>query len=137
MKKQDVQIGEVYIVKVSGKLTRVRLDSESPYGGWTGTNLETKREVRIRTAAKLRRPASTDTAKTSPQPEPISPSTPDFFVENHGSIVLLRPVTPAANEWVEQHIPDDAQYFGNAVVVEPRYIEGIVNGIQNDGLEVR
>lgn len=57
MKSKDVQLGQVYVVKVSGKLTRVRLDSESPYGGWSGTNLETKREVRIKTAAKLRRPA--------------------------------------------------------------------------------
>lgn len=55
MKKTEVSIGSTYVVKVSGKLTRVRLESESPYGGWTGRNLETKREVRIRTAAKFRR----------------------------------------------------------------------------------
>ena len=60
----------------------------------------------------------------------------DFSVENHGSIFLLRPITPSAFEWVREHIPDDAQYFGNAVVVEHRYIEDIVDGIQNDGLEV-
>ena len=60
----------------------------------------------------------------------------DFSVENHGSIFLLRPISPAAFEWIKEHIPDDAQYFGNAVVVEHRYIEDIVDGIQNDGLEV-
>lgn len=125
MKSKDVQLGGIYVVKVSGKLTRVRLDSESPYGGWNGTNLETKRDVRIKTAAKLRcevMPANT---------------TPDFYVENHGSIILLRPVSSAAKEWIDEHIPEDAQYFGNAVVVEPRYIADIVQGIQNDGLAVQ
>jgi hypothetical protein len=58
MKKQDVQIGSTYIVKVSGVLAKVRITGESPYGGWRGTNLATGREVRIRTAARLRRPAN-------------------------------------------------------------------------------
>ena len=57
MKKADVTIGATYIVKVSGKLTRVRLTRESPYGGWDGLNLATQREVRIRSAARLRYPA--------------------------------------------------------------------------------
>jgi hypothetical protein len=63
--KNDVQLGFHYIVKVSGKLTRVRLDSESPYGGWNGTNLVTGRPVRIRTAAKLRRPIANHTCTGS------------------------------------------------------------------------
>lgn len=55
MKKSEVTLGKVYAVKVSGKIVPVRLDSESTCGGWNGTNLNTKREVRIRSAAKLRR----------------------------------------------------------------------------------
>ena len=58
MKKQDVEIGSTYIVKVSGVLAKVRITGESPYGGWRGTNLATGREIRIRTAARLRRPAN-------------------------------------------------------------------------------
>jgi hypothetical protein len=58
MKRQDVQTGSTYIVKVSGVLAKVRLTAESPYGGWRGTNLATGREVRIRSAARLRRPAN-------------------------------------------------------------------------------
>jgi hypothetical protein len=54
MLKAQVEVGKVYVMKVSGGLTRVRLDSISQYGGWNGTNLKTGREVRIRTAAKLR-----------------------------------------------------------------------------------
>ncbi len=60
----------------------------------------------------------------------------DFSVENHGSIILLRPLTEAAQDWVDEHIPDDAQTFGNAIAVEPRYIGPIVEVILNDGLSV-
>lgn len=54
MKKQDVVIGQVYIVKVSRRLTRVRLESVCQFGGWNGTNISTGRAVRIRSAARLR-----------------------------------------------------------------------------------
>lgn len=60
----------------------------------------------------------------------------DFTLENHGSIFLLRPHTVAAERWLNEHMPDDAQYLGNAVAVEPRYIAAIVEGARNDGLEV-
>ncbi len=55
MKKRDVQLGGVYIAKVSGKLARVLVTGESPFGGWDAVNLDTKREVRIRGAQRLRR----------------------------------------------------------------------------------
>ena len=58
MKKAEVQIGNTYIAKVSGVLAKVRITGESPYGGWNGRNLATGREVRIRSAARLRRPVS-------------------------------------------------------------------------------
>ncbi len=54
MTKAKVSIGTTYIVKVSGKLAKVRLTRECEYGGWYGTNLATGREIRIRTAARLR-----------------------------------------------------------------------------------
>ena len=54
MQKHNVQIGTTYIVKVSGTLAKVRLTREHPRGGWYGTNLATGREIRIRTAARLR-----------------------------------------------------------------------------------
>jgi hypothetical protein len=54
MKASQVTIGDEYSVKVSGKLARVRLTSTSPHGGWNGTNVATGRDVRIRTAARLR-----------------------------------------------------------------------------------
>jgi len=61
----------------------------------------------------------------------------DVNIENHGSLVLIRPLTEAASDWLDENISEDAQRFGGAVVVEPRYVEAIVEGMQNDGLEVR
>ena len=62
---------------------------------------------------------------------------PDFRCENHGSVFLLTPITQSAQSWVEENLPSDAQWFGNGVVVEHRYIWPILEGIQNDGLAVQ
>jgi len=58
MKKSEIEVGTTYIAKVSGVLAKVRITGESPYGGWRGKNLATGREVRIRSEARLRRPAN-------------------------------------------------------------------------------
>ena len=55
MKKSQIKIGGTYTAKVSGFVVPVRILSESPHGGWVGINILTHREVRIRTAARLRR----------------------------------------------------------------------------------
>ncbi len=65
-----------------------------------------------------------------------SSPTVDFLCENHGSVFLLRPVSPAAFAWIEEHLPPDRIAFGNAVVVEPRYVWAILVGLQDDGLVV-
>ena len=61
---------------------------------------------------------------------------PDFTLENHGSIMLLRPLTGAAQDWVDDHIPDEAMAWGDAIAIEPRYIEDIADGIIDDGLSI-
>lgn len=60
----------------------------------------------------------------------------DFTLRFEGSIYILHPHTPAAAEWIDEYIPDDALAWGKGIVVEPRYIEPIVQGILADGLEV-
>ena len=55
MKKKDVQIGDIYIVKVSGVLCHVKILQESLYGGWTGRNLVTNKTIHIKTARRLQR----------------------------------------------------------------------------------
>ena len=54
MQKHNVKVGSTYIVKVSGTLAKVRITREHERGGWYGINLATGREIRIRTAARLR-----------------------------------------------------------------------------------
>ncbi len=54
MKKAEVRVGEVYAVKVSDKVVPVRIEREHPAGGWLGTNQESGREVRVKTARHLR-----------------------------------------------------------------------------------
>ncbi len=52
----------------------------------------------------------------------------DLNITNHGSIFLLHPLTEAGEEWISEHIPEDAQRHGNAVAVEHRFIEDIAYG---------
>ncbi len=61
----------------------------------------------------------------------------DFESSGHGTLYLLRPVSRAANAWVEEHPPADATWWCGAVVVEHRYIGDIVRGAVADGLRVR
>jgi len=59
MKKNEVEVGGVYSAKVSGNIVPVRIDRENPRGGWEGTNLKTKKSVRIKSAQRLRCKAAT------------------------------------------------------------------------------
>ncbi len=54
MTAAEVKIGRCYAVKVTGKLTIVKIEAAVPRGGWTGRNIFTNRRVRIKSAAKLR-----------------------------------------------------------------------------------
>ena len=60
----------------------------------------------------------------------------DVQLEFHGTINLLRPLTPEARSWIAENIPDEAQWFGEALAVEPRYCPDIVAGMIDDGLAV-
>lgn len=61
----------------------------------------------------------------------------DVHVMNHGSLFAFELLTSEAREWVDQNVSEDAQFFGGALMVEPRYAQDIAAGMQNDGLEVR
>lgn len=57
--------------------------------------------------------------------------TEDFTVSCHGSVYLLTPVTECAQEWANDHLPEDAQRFGHAYVIEWRYLDAILDGISD------
>lgn len=61
----------------------------------------------------------------------------DVRVQNHISLVLVRPLNDAADQWLREHVQADATWFNGSVVVEPRYLDDLVAGMIGDGLEVR
>ena len=63
---------------------------------------------------------------------------PDIVFENHFSIFLIRPVSPAGQSWLDENVGDsETLTFGGAVVCEPRYVEAIYRGALADGLVCR
>jgi hypothetical protein len=58
----------------------------------------------------------------------------DIVVEDRFSVLLLRPLTSVGSEWIKSHAADDAQWFGNALACEGRYVEQIVKGAIEDGM---
>jgi hypothetical protein len=57
----------------------------------------------------------------------------DFQFENHGSVVLVRPMTDAARDHAAEI---DAQRLGDAIACEPRYMTGFVHSLMADGFTV-
>lgn len=61
----------------------------------------------------------------------------DFFLSNQGSIALLTPLTEAGKVWADEHLNgEETQHWGRATVIEPRYVQPIVEGIEADGLTI-
>lgn len=60
MLKKDVKVGKTYEVRLYGNFVKVKLVSESRLGGWLAINLNTNRNIRIKSAAKLRREVTSD-----------------------------------------------------------------------------
>ena len=55
MKKDDVQTGATYLVKVAGNLVPVKITREHDNGGWEGTSVKTGKTIRIKSAQRLRK----------------------------------------------------------------------------------
>lgn len=61
----------------------------------------------------------------------------DFTLYNHGSVVVLTPNTKAGKAWMQANIDvENAQVWGKGVVVEPRYVGSILDGLTAEGLTV-
>ena len=67
--------------------------------------------------------------------QPVS-SPSDFELQNTLSLCLLRPLTPAAERWLDRHFAGDVQWFAGALVVEPGFLTPMLDDIRRDGLEV-
>jgi hypothetical protein len=64
-------------------------------------------------------------------------ASPDFTLEKHGSIVLVWPNTLEASMWLRETAPDDAQFFGAALAIEPRYLSNVAEAAISDGFAVQ
>lgn len=58
----------------------------------------------------------------------------DVRIENHGSILLFRPLTRSASDWLRNNT--DGQWFGNALVVEHRYAGDLAEGMIQEGFRL-
>lgn len=60
----------------------------------------------------------------------------DFRFFNCGSVWLLRANTSAARAWEAEYLDPEALRWAGAVVVEPRYVHLLLQGITGDGFTV-
>ena len=66
MTKDEIKIGGTYLAKVTDRVVPIRIDAENRHGGWDATNLVTNKQIRIKSAQRLRGPADKKSAKTEP-----------------------------------------------------------------------
>ncbi len=59
---------------------------------------------------------------------------PDFTVADHGSVVVMTPLTPAARDWTTNHLPDETPQWCGGFAIACRYINDILTGVCEAGL---
>lgn len=74
---------------------------------------------------------TTKTKKT-----PIVVDTTDVRAEDHGSLWLLYADTDAATDWIDEHVGGETTYYGEGLVVEPRYAMPMLCGMAEEGLKI-
>jgi len=61
----------------------------------------------------------------------------DFWIHNHGSLCVVRPKSDEARAWIEDNVGEHTVWSGGGVVVEPRYLAPIIDGITESGMSWR
>lgn len=62
---------------------------------------------------------------------------PDLRIANHGTVALIRPLTPRGQRWIERRVEGESwQWFGGALAAEPRYVQPLIDGAESEGLTV-
>jgi len=56
-----------------------------------------------------------------------------FVFENHGTVLLVWPLTPQAADWLHATAPEDAIFFNGALVVEHRYAGDVLFAVYKAG----
>src|SRR5215208_6526897 len=68
MKKNEVQIGGTYLAKVGARSVEVRIEGETPKGGWNARSVASGKPIRIKNPEHLR-PVKEAGAAAGAQPE--------------------------------------------------------------------
>ena len=58
----------------------------------------------------------------------------DFTVDDHGSIILLKPETQEAFDWIAENIGAPIPWFAGGIALEPRIMPSLLSGILDDDL---
>jgi hypothetical protein len=62
----------------------------------------------------------------------------DFVFTNHGSVWLVTPKDSTVRRALAQRVdPNEAQWFGEALAVEARFVEGLALGLREEGFSVK
>jgi hypothetical protein len=61
----------------------------------------------------------------------------DVGIQAEGTLFLFHLHTDAARTFVAEHVSEESQFFGDALVVEPRYARDLFDGMVEAGLVVR
>ena len=60
----------------------------------------------------------------------------DFRYEDHGSVALIVPLNDIAHDVLENRVSNEAQWWGDGLVVEPRYVGPILEDLDADGFTI-
>lgn len=61
----------------------------------------------------------------------------DFFVHNEGTICMFHPFSEGAKAWTKEMVQlEPYQWMGHAFAVEHRFVEDLLQGIQDAGFSV-
>jgi len=61
----------------------------------------------------------------------------DFLLEDHGSILFLHPQNKSAEDWINAYVSSDGyQPSWPPVLMERRYAQTLVEGVQSEGFVV-
>lgn len=62
----------------------------------------------------------------------------DFTITDHGSIVMVRPLTEAATEWVEENVGIEPwAWMGDAFACDHRMAGDLIAGIESEGFTIQ
>lgn len=63
-----------------------------------------------------------------------SPATaPDYVIESHGSLAYLTPLDGAVAAVLADILGEECTWSGGSLVVEPRYLDALVDALEMEG----